>query len=227
MVTTTSATSSSSTTSSSSSSSDASTLTSDYTTFLKLLTAQVQNQDPLSPMDTTEWTNQLVQYSSVEQEMKSNQYLETIANALTSNASTGSGSLTSAVSYIGKTIGTDEDTATVSSGGSATWNYDLDDDATRATLTIKDANGNTVWSDSADDLSEGTHSFTWDGKNSSGNAVAAGSYTLSISASNSAGAVDGSVGLTGIVTSAGTEDGNTILKIGNSSVDIDSVTSVS
>ena len=72
---------------------DSSKFSTDYTTFLNLLTAQVKNQDPLSPMDTTEWTNQLVQYSSVEQQIKANGYLETIANA-----SGASGSMTSAVS---------------------------------------------------------------------------------------------------------------------------------
>jgi flagellar basal-body rod modification protein FlgD len=221
MVDSTSATNSA-TSSTSATSKDASTLTTDYTTFLTLLTAQIKNQDPLSPMDTTEWTNQLVQYSSVEQQIKSNGYLETIANASGSD-----NSMTSAVSYIGKTIGSDEDTATVSSGGSATWNYNLDSDATSATLTIKDANGDTVWSDSADDLTAGSHSFAWDGKDSSGNAVDAGKYTLSISAANSAGSVNASAGITGIVTAAQTEDGSVVLKVGNSSVALNSVTSVS
>ncbi|MFT4076945.1 MAG: flagellar hook capping FlgD N-terminal domain-containing protein [Asticcacaulis sp.] len=218
---------SSTTSTSTSSSSSASSLTSDYTTFLQLLTAQVQNQDPLSPMDTTEWTNQLVQYSSVEQEMESNEYLSTIADALTSSDS-DSESLTDAVSYIGKTVSTDEDTATVTSGGSATWDYDLGDDATSATLTITDSDGNTIWSDSADDLSEGTHSFTWDGTDSSGNAVSAGDYTLSITASNSSGSVDASVGVSGTVTAVQEDDdGDTVLKVGNSTVAVDSVTSVS
>ncbi|CAM3293139.1 flagellar hook assembly protein FlgD [Asticcacaulis taihuensis] len=201
---------------------DSSKFSTDYTTFLNLLTAQVKNQDPLSPMDTTEWTNQLVQYSSVEQQIKANGYLETIANA-----SGASGSMTSAVNYIGKTIGSDEPTATLTDGGSATWNYTLGSTATSATLTIKDADGKTVWSDSADDLTAGTHSFAWDGKDSSGNAVGAGKYTLSVSAANADGAIDASAGLTGIVTSAQTENGSTVLKIGNSSVSLDSITSVS
>lgn len=201
---------------------DASKFSTDYTTFLNLLTAQIKNQDPLSPMDTTEWTNQLVQYSSVEQQIKANGYLETIANA-----SGAAGSMTSAVGYIGKMIGTDEATATLTDGGSATWNYNLGAAATAATLTIKDANGNTVWSDSADDLTAGTHSFAWDGKDSSGNAVGAGAYTLSISAANTSGSIDASVGLTGTVTSAETRDGAVVLKIGNSSVALNSVTSVS
>ena len=54
-------------------------ITADYNTFLNLLTAQIQNQDPLSPMDTTQWTQQLVQYSQVEQSLKTNEYLKTIA----------------------------------------------------------------------------------------------------------------------------------------------------
>jgi flagellar basal-body rod modification protein FlgD len=203
-------------------SADAASFGGDYNTFLNLLTAQIKNQDPLSPMDTTQWTNQLVQYSSVEQQIKANGYLESIANG-TSSAN----AMTSAVSYIGKTIGTSEDTATLKAGGSATWNYDLGSDATTATLTVKDTNGDTVWSGAADDLTSGSHSFSWDGKDSTGNAVGAGDYTLSISAANSAGTIDASVGLSGTVTSAETEDGSVVLKVGNSSVALDSVTSVS
>jgi flagellar basal-body rod modification protein FlgD len=222
MVTSATSTTSTTSTSTSASASDASTLTTDYTTFLTLLTAQIKNQDPLSPMDTTEWTNQLVQYSSVEQEIKSNGYLETIAAASGSD-----NSMSTAVNYIGKTVGSSEDTATVTAGGSATWNYSLDADATSATMTITDSDGNTIWSDSADDLTAGTHSFTWDGKDSAGNAVDAGDYTLSVTASNASGSVTTSTGVSGVVTSAEDDDGTVVLKVGNSTIALDDITSVS
>jgi len=76
-----SANNSSSSNSSNSLANDAATVGANYNTFLNLLTAQIQNQDPLSPMDTTAWTTQLVQYSSVEQQLQANQYLSQIASA--------------------------------------------------------------------------------------------------------------------------------------------------
>src|ERR1700760_2958066 len=106
------------TTSQSQTAADSAALTGNYQTFLSLLTAQIKNQDPLSPMDTTQWTNQLVQYSSVEQQLKGNQYLEQIA------ANNKAGSMDSAVSYIGKTVSADSSTATLKDG-QASWDYTL------------------------------------------------------------------------------------------------------
>ena len=210
-----------SSTSGSSTASDASTLTGNYQTFLSLLTAQIKNQDPLSPMDTTQWTNQLVQYSSVEQQLKGNQYLEQIA------ANNKAGSMDSAVSYIGKTVSADSSTATLKDG-QASWDYTLGATSAKATATITDTSGNTVWSGALSDLSAGDHSFTWDGKNAAGVAEPAGNYSLSVTASTSSGAdVDTAVGLSGVVTSAETVDGTVMVKVGNSEVPVTSITKVS
>ncbi|CAL4868949.1 hypothetical protein MMA231_03238 [Asticcacaulis sp. MM231] len=218
MVTTVSNTAS--TTTSSSTAASASSVTSDYTTFLNLLTAQIKNQDPLSPMDTTEWTNQLVQYSSVEQEIKSNQYLEALTNQSTQS------NMNAAVSYIGKTVTADQDVAALKDG-TAEWQYALGATATKATMTISDSDGTVVWSGDAPDMTSGSHAFTWDGKDSNGNSLADGEYTLSIKASNAAGDVEAAAGITGIVTSASNSDGTILLKVGNTSVDLTAVTSVS
>jgi len=199
---------------------DNSSLTANYTTFLNLLTAQIRNQDPLSPMDTTEWTNQLVQYSSVEQQLKSNQYLQAIAYQNVQ------GNMNSAVNYIGKTVTADQDVAALKDGA-AEWQYALAGAATKATLTITNSDGTTVWSGDAPDLSEGKHAFTWDGKDSTGKALPEGQYTLNISASNVAGDVSAAVGISGVVTSAANSDGTILLKVGNTSVPLTSVTTVS
>ena len=206
--------------STSASAQDAATLTGNYTTFLSLLTAQIKNQDPLSPMDTTQWTNQLVQYSSVEQQLKANSYLEQLVNA--GNA----GSMNAAVSYIGKTVSADQPTSTLS-GGQASWEYALGGTASDATLTITDASGNTVWSDTAPDLTKGTHTFTWNGKDSAGNQLPDGDYTLKITAKNGDTAIDAGVGVTGVVTSAENDGTNVILKVGNTAVPLSSITKVS
>ncbi len=207
--------------SSSSTGSDAASLTTNYSTFLNLLTAQVKNQDPLSPMDTTQWTNQLVQYSSVEQQLKANQYLATIA------ANNTSGSMNSAVSYIGKTVSAASNSSMLSNG-SATWDYNLGSTAGSATATISDTSGTTVWSGPLSDLDKGDHTFSWDGKNAGGTAQPSGYYNLSVSAKTASGtAIDSTVSLSGTVTSAEDQNGTVMLKIGNSEVPMSTITKVS
>jgi flagellar basal-body rod modification protein FlgD len=211
------------TTKSGSSISDASSLGTNYSTFLNLLTAQVRNQDPLSPMDTTQWTNQLVQYSSVEQQLKGNQYLAQIAG------NNSAGSMNAAVSYIGKTVTAATDTATLKDGA-ATWNYDLGAAAGSAKLSVLDSAGKVVWTGDAASagLAKGTNSFTWDGKNSAGKAAAAGDYTLTVEAKTASGAkIVSSVSLSGAVSSAENIDGTIVLKVGNTRVPMSAVTKVS
>lgn len=205
---------------SSGSANDASSLTGNYTTFLNLLTAQIKNQDPLSPMDTTQWTNQLVQYSSVEQQLKANQYLESLVNAGSQS------SMNQAVGYIGKTVSADIDTAALS-GGQAQWQYALGGDATSATMTVTDSNGNVVWSGDAPDKSAGLHDFTWDGTTASGGKAPDGNYTLSVAAKNIAGDVTSAVGIAGVVTSVQNNSGTVELKVGNTSVQLGDISSVS
>ena len=199
---------------------DAAALTGNYTTFLNLLTAQIKNQDPLSPMDTTQWTNQLVQYSSVEQQLKANGYLEKLANADQAN------SMNAAVSYIGKTVTADQSTATMA-GGKADWTYVLAGSASTATLSITDAKGNVVWSDAAPDLGKGNHAFSWNGKSSSGQQLPDGDYTLKITASNGTSDVEAAVGITGVVTSAQNNGTSVVLKVGNTAVPLSSIATVS
>ncbi|MGZ3298287.1 MAG: flagellar hook assembly protein FlgD [Asticcacaulis sp.] len=197
---------------------DAASITGNYSTFLNLLTAQIKNQDPLSPMDTTQWTNQLVQYSSVEQQLKSNQYLSQIA--------AGAGAdMSSAVNFIGKTVSADTKTATLNNGA-ATWDYNLGGTASKLTLTVKDKNGDVVWS-GAGDTAKGTHSFKWDGKTASGTQLNSGDYTLSLNATDASGnAIDSTIGVSGVVTSAETSNGAVMLTVGGTQVALSDITGV-
>ncbi len=212
----------SNTTAATSTSQDAASLTGNYTMFLNLLTSQIKNQDPLSPMDTTAWTNQLVQYSSVEQQLKANQFLEKIA------AGSGGNDMNAAVSYIGKTVSAATDTAALSDG-SAKWDYTLGGTADNVKLSILDSTGKTVWSQQAsgDDLTKGKHSLEWDGKNSAGNTLADGNYVLQVTATNAGAAVAAETSVSGVVTSAENNGTDVVLNIGNTSVPITSITSVS
>ena len=109
-------------------------LADNFETFLTLLTAQLRNQDPLSPMDSTQFTNQLVQFSGVEQQLKTNDLLSTLAenNRLSAGAT--------AVAYLGKEAVAATNLAGLSqAGGEATWTYDLARPASDVRVTIKDA----------------------------------------------------------------------------------------
>ena len=196
-------------------------ITADYSTFLSLLTAQIQNQDPLSPMDTTQWTQQLVQYSQVEQALKTNTYLKTIAE-------NSGDTMSNAVSYIGKTVQTSNPTATLSNG-SANWNYNLADNAASVTLKVTDSNGNVLYTETSSDVTSGDHGFSWDGKTSSGKTMTSGDYKLTVTATDTSGdAVTTTSGVTGTVTSASTAgDGTVEITVNGTTIPLSSVTKVS
>lgn len=166
-------------------------LSSNFDTFLKLLTTQLQNQDPLSPMDSNQFTQELVQFSQVEQQINTNTSLASLI-ALTKTQSSAN-----AVSYLGKTITISDGTAPLRNG-SAQWAYTLASDAASVKLVVTDSTGNAVYAGSGETAS-GLHPFSWDGTNSTGNALPAGTYKLTVTAQ----AADGTA-LQSSVTSQGT-----------------------
>jgi flagellar basal-body rod modification protein FlgD len=158
---------------------DRSTLASNFNTFLTLLTSQLQNQDPLSPMDSTQFTQQLVQFSQVEQQIRTNEQLEGLVGQYQA-ASAGA-----ALSYLGKDA-IIESNSTYLAGGEANWAYDLPETAHDITINVKDAHGRTIYS--TDGVkAEGEHLFTWDGTTNSGATAPDGVYTLEIEAANEEG----------------------------------------
>jgi flagellar basal-body rod modification protein FlgD len=214
--TNTTATSSTSTTSSSKE------LASNFQTFLTLLTTQLQNQDPTSPMDSNEFTQQLVMYSQVEQQIDTNSKLDSLISL--------SGSQTSnlAMSYMGKNVVLSDGTGQLYSG-SAEWSYGLANGATAATLTVKDSDGNVVYSKNADSdgKTAGVHTFDWDGTTNSGDTAADGLYTLTISATAADGTsikttIASKVGVTGVDLSGSTPQ----LIVGTGEVPLSSVSLV-
>ncbi len=212
-------TATSTTTSSSTSSSSDNSVSSTYSIFLKLLTTQLKNQDPTNAMDPTTFTNELISLTGVEQQEKTNTQLTTIANTLSSlTASNGLG-------YIGKTVEATGSTAPLQSGA-ADWNYNLASTAASVTLTVSDSSGNTVYSASGDTAS-GKHSFSWNGTETSGTTVTSGDYTLTVSATDSAGnTVSSTTTALGKVTGVDTSSGTTSLAMGDLSVALSNITSV-
>ncbi len=193
-------------------------LASNFETFLTLLTAQLKNQDPLSPLDSNEFTAQLTQMAGVEQQLLTNDLLTSLL------AQNGGASLADATNYIGK-----EATAAWSAvkfeDGQATWSYELAKDATSAKIEILDATGKVVFTGEADDLTTGVHDFSWDGQTTGGGQAQDGSvYTMKITASGPNGTgVDSQVLTRGRVTGVEMYDGEPYLTVGGAILPLSSV----
>ena len=161
-------------------------LATNYTTFLTLLTSQLQNQDPLSPMDSTQFTQQLVQFSQVEQQIRTNEQLGGLADQYKA-ATAGS-----ALSYLGRdAIIQANDTALAN--GKADWAYNLNSTADTVTLTVRDSHDRDVFTTTGE-RSAGDHLFSWDGKDANGQAVTPGVYKLVVTSKmNNGDSVENSV----------------------------------
>ena len=168
-------------------------LAGNFDTFLQLLTTQLQNQDPMSPMDSNQFTQQLVEYSQVEQQIDTNTNLKSLI-------SLGQSQSTSyAMNYLGKNVVmTNGQGALIN--GAADWTYGLDNTASATTLTVTNSAGKVVYA-GAGETAAGTHDFSWNGQDNNGNQLPDGTYTLSVSAAAADGSsVTTSVASTGLVS---------------------------
>jgi flagellar basal-body rod modification protein FlgD len=166
-------------TSGSSSATSSASLADNFDTFLNILTAQIQNQDPLEPLDSSQFTEQLVQFSGVEQQIRTNQQLESLLSASRSNAGA------SLSGYLGQTAEINSSGAGFS-GEPVTWRYALPATAQSSSVTITDENGRVVWSQPGE-TSLGAHDFTWSGQTFSGEARVGEPYYINVVAKDGAG----------------------------------------
>ncbi|NLH79805.1 MAG: flagellar hook assembly protein FlgD [Phyllobacteriaceae bacterium] len=201
--------------------SDQSTLSSNENMFLSLLVTQMQNQDPLNPTDASSFTQQLVQYSQVEQQIKTNAYLESLkALSTTQNAA-------NLVSYIGKTVEADASTSHYDGTNSATWNFTSSAASTKATITVTNSSGETVYTGTKS-LTKGDNSFTCDGTTSAGGTASAGDYTIAVSGSDTSGkAVTITTSASGVCTAVDFSGETPLITVGGQQISVWSVTSVS
>lgn len=176
--------------------------------FLKLLTVQLQNQDPLNPLESAEMTSQLAQLNMVDSINKMNTNLSTfitqmqMAQFMNQSQSIGSYALaeTSAVSYEGQ--------------GSVSMGVKFDQAATKAKARVIDASGNVVSQKDLGNVKAGITNFVWDGKNSLGQQAAAGSYRLEIVAENASGAeVRGQALVASMVAAVGRSNNDVLLTL--------------
>lgn len=190
-----------------------------YSDFLKLLTTQLQNQDPSAPTDTNQLTQQIATLSQVEQQINTNTNLEKLISLY--NAS----SINNVVGYIGKQVETTGDKG-VLQNSKASFVYNLEKDAQTVDVQILDYSGKVVLEASGTKVA-GRNEVLWDGKDGEGNQLPDGTYTLKVNAKDSAGsAVKVTTSTVGVVTSIDTNNGVTTLSLGDVSVALDKVNSV-
>jgi flagellar basal-body rod modification protein FlgD len=194
------------------------TIAQNFDTFLQLLTTQLKNQNPLDPLDTNAFTQQLVQFTGVEQQLKTNEFLEAMMT------STQTANNSQAVSYVGKIV-TASGTKTEMVDSAATWHFAVDKKAD-ITATVRDANGNVVFTKTGP-VNEGESVFTWDGIDNDGRQRPDGTYSVTIEARDSSGKiVDVATEMTGEVTGIDFSGSEPVLIVGGARVNLSAIMSV-
>ena len=193
-----------------------------FDTFLQLLTTQLQNQDPLSPLDTTQFTQQLVEFASVQQQLNMNTNLQTlISMQQTSEA-------TSALQLVGNTVTINGNAAALSNATStpAAWNINASAPAT-GTVTITSSAGTTAYTGTVA-LNTGTQSYTWNGVGNSGQTWPDGTYTMTINATSANGqAVTTTTQVQGVVTAVNINQNPPTVTVSGQNVPISQIQSLS
>lgn len=156
------------------------TIANNFTAFLQLLTTQLKNQNPLEPLDTNQFTQQLVQFTQVEQQMKMNDQMATLIK-LNETAEK-----TIALAYVGSTVVVDGATTRLQQG-SAIWQFSTTKPAS-VSITITDATGAAVYTSSYT-VQPGTQTVAWDGVGNNGTQYPDGDYTIAVTAKDASGQV--------------------------------------
>ncbi len=195
------------------------TIAQNFDTFLNILTTQLRNQNPLDPLDTNQFTQQLVQFTGVEQQLKTNEFLQ----ALLTN--TQHAYRADAVSYIGKQVTASGQTGELKDG-SALWAYNASTNVANASVTIKNAAGSVVYTETGS-LNAGPGQFMWDGMGSDGNKQPDGVYTIEIKGTNISGnTVAVSTSSVGVVTAVDFSGSEPMLTVGRNKVALSDITDV-
>lgn len=186
---------------------------------LTLLLQELQTQDPTSPMDTSTFTTQLVQMSSLEAQEASTTMLDTISSTLNTFTSSYP-----AYSYMGQTVSTDSNSAPLQDG-SAIWNYNLSSAADSVSYSVTDSSGNVVYTGSGT-TTAGSNYITWDGTQTDGTTATSGTYTMTVTATTDGTATTPTAYGVGKVTGVDTSSGTAMLELGSYEVSMDDVTSI-
>jgi flagellar basal-body rod modification protein FlgD len=190
-----------------------------FDAFLMLLTTQLKHQNPLDPLDTNEFTQQLVQFAGVEQSIRQNENLENLIKVSTANAAL------SAASFVGMRVNVESTTTTLANGG-AEWTYKSNREAASATFTVRNEAGETVWQESGS-FPPGRHTFKWTGHTMDGHTAPDGKYRLTIEAADaSGGVVDVGIEVTAEIDGVDFSGDEPILLVGDKGIPLGDVKSV-
>jgi flagellar basal-body rod modification protein FlgD len=196
-------------------------LAGNFDTFLQLLTTQLQNQDPLDPLDTDQFTQQLVEFASVEQEIDTNTNMQTmIGLQQTSND-------TSAMQFLGSNVTVNSSTGTLSNATSsaASWTINSASPATGA-VTITSSNGQVAFTGTTS-LNTGNNTYTWNGQGNNAVTWPDGQYTIAVTASGASGsAVTVTTQTQGTVSAVNVSQNPPTITVGGQSYPISSIVSI-
>ncbi|GAA0775447.1 flagellar hook assembly protein FlgD [Roseibium denhamense] len=194
-------------------------LDANYDLFLSILTTQIQNQDPLDPMDSAEYTSQLVEYSAVEQSIKTNENLEDMMALLETNQNMGY------LNFLGAEVTADASSA-ILAGGETSWQYEVAEDAA-GKFEIRNSSGTVVYSGDIE-LPSGSGTIPWDGTTDSGATAANGTYTIHFDLLDSAGRQEPvKTVVQGVVDGLDMSSGEAILSVDGREIPVSKVQSVS
>ncbi|HZH28397.1 MAG TPA: flagellar hook capping FlgD N-terminal domain-containing protein [Azospirillaceae bacterium] len=189
--------------------------------FLKMLTTQLQYQDPLQPQDPTQFTQQLVQFTGVEQQIKSNQKLDDLIATIRTS------SISEALGYVGKRVETVGDQMELADG-KAEFGFDLSKKAASIKAVIVDSTGKTVQTLSVTPGADGeTQRVEWDGKRADGSTAPAGVYKFAVQAKDAQGKdIEYRPRTIGTVKSVEHDGGDVALVLGKSRVKLADILAV-
>lgn len=189
--------------------------------FLKLLLAQLKNQDPLQAPDASKFTEQMTQFGQLEQLFDVNESLQKMST------SQGHDDRAQAIGMIGKQIQAPGDSFALAAGGKATLGYTLDRSADSVGMKILDSNGTVVRQLDLGRQGIGTHATEFDGKDSDGAPLPAGNYSVRLAAVDNTGAAIGTQSIVqGIVSGVLFDPAGPLVQVGNSKIKLGDVMSV-
>ena len=194
--------------------------------FLKILVAQLRNQDPTSPMEADQFAAQLAQFSSVEQlqnissTLQGNIEVDLLLNQAINN--------TMATTLIGKQVRASGNIFSIGGGDDADLHYNLGDAARQVKIQIRDSDGNLIRTVTLNEQLEGNQVYTWDGANDDGEAMPEGSYSFNVVAEDVDGnAVQAEEYIRGTITGVRYEGGSALLRVGDVEISLSDVLEIS
>jgi len=195
--------------------------------FLKLLVAQMQNQNPLKPQDPTKMSSQLAQFNMVEQQTSTNKWLEQIAGSGGLGGTGSSSSLdTASAGYLGRTVTVNQNTVQYN-GSNPSFSTDLPLAAAAVQVVVRDGGGNAIRTMNMGAMPQGINTLSWDGLNDAGVAAPLGTYSLDITATDSQGFnIAANIQRSGLVDTVRLAAGSVQLMVGGIPASLQDVTAV-